>query len=201
MVVPVPDRLVDSAAVFVAAVHVGPQIGPSVRSATGTGWGATPALYNRRRPRLEAERGPTEHKLSLVHRNHNRLVSPMRELERDDIPSSLSAAKPLVVVGRGRVGGSIAKAAEAAGIVVRLVSRDESAEGAGGVLLCVPDDAIAEVCGRLANASPPAGGPAERRHPPEPPRAGPLARLVDLLPPPAADFRRRRNGGGRHARR
>ena len=79
----------------------------------------------------------------------------MRELERDDIPSPLSAAKPLVVVGRGRVGGSIAKAAEAAGIAVGLISRDESAEGAGAVLICVPDDAIAEVCGRIATAFPP----------------------------------------------
>ena len=95
----------------------------------------------------------------------------MRELERENIPSKhhappprlrvrgrLSAAKPLVVVGRGRVGGSIAKAAEAAGIAVGLVSRDESAEGAGAVLICVPDDAIAEVCGRIATASPPLVG-------------------------------------------
>jgi predicted short-subunit dehydrogenase-like oxidoreductase (DUF2520 family) len=82
----------------------------------------------------------------------------MRELERDDIPSPLSAAKPLVVVGRGRVGGSIAKAAEAAGIAVRPVSRDESVDAAGAVLLCVPDDAIAEVCGRIGKASPPLVG-------------------------------------------
>jgi predicted short-subunit dehydrogenase-like oxidoreductase (DUF2520 family) len=82
----------------------------------------------------------------------------MRELERDDIPSHLSAAKPLVVVGRGRVGGSIARAAEAAGIAVRPVSRDESVDGAGAVLLCVPDDAIAAVCGRIGTASPPLVG-------------------------------------------
>jgi predicted short-subunit dehydrogenase-like oxidoreductase (DUF2520 family) len=79
----------------------------------------------------------------------------MRELERDDLPSplSVSAAKPLVVVGRGRVGGSLAKAAELAGIAVRLVNRDEAIDGAGAVLLCVPDDAIAEACGRVADSS------------------------------------------------
>jgi predicted short-subunit dehydrogenase-like oxidoreductase (DUF2520 family) len=78
----------------------------------------------------------------------------MRELERDSLPSPLSAG-PLVVVGRGRVGGSIARAAKLAGIDVRLVSREEAVEGAGAVLLCVPDDAIAETCARIAPSSPP----------------------------------------------
>ena len=82
----------------------------------------------------------------------------MRELERDSIPSPLNAAKPLVVVGRGRVGASLAKAAELAGIEVRLVGRDEAIDGAGAVLLCVPDDAIAEACGRIADAAPPLVG-------------------------------------------
>jgi predicted short-subunit dehydrogenase-like oxidoreductase (DUF2520 family) len=76
----------------------------------------------------------------------------MRELERDDLPS-LSAAKPLVVVGRGRVGGSLAKAAELAGIDVRLLSRDDPVDGAGAILLCVPDEAIAEVCERTAGSA------------------------------------------------
>jgi predicted short-subunit dehydrogenase-like oxidoreductase (DUF2520 family) len=69
----------------------------------------------------------------------------MRELERDDLPSPLSAT-PLVVVGRGRVGGSLARAAEAAGIEVRTAGRDQigaASEGARAVLLCVPDAAIA----------------------------------------------------------
>jgi predicted short-subunit dehydrogenase-like oxidoreductase (DUF2520 family) len=73
----------------------------------------------------------------------------MRELERDSLPTPLNAA-PLVVVGRGRVGGSLAKAAELAGIDVRLAGRDETIDGAGAVLLCVPDDAIAGVCRRAA---------------------------------------------------
>ncbi len=75
----------------------------------------------------------------------------MRELER--LPSPLSTTK-LVVVGRGRVGGSLAKAAELAGIDVRLVSRDEAVGGAGAVLLCVPDDAIADVCDHVAEGTP-----------------------------------------------
>jgi predicted short-subunit dehydrogenase-like oxidoreductase (DUF2520 family) len=69
----------------------------------------------------------------------------MRELERDDLPSPLNAA-PLAVVGRGRVGRSLARAAELAGIQVRTAGRDEIAavcEGVGAVLLCVPDAAIA----------------------------------------------------------
>jgi predicted short-subunit dehydrogenase-like oxidoreductase (DUF2520 family) len=69
----------------------------------------------------------------------------MRELERDELPSPLNAA-PLVVVGRGRVGGSLARAAEATGIEVRVAGHDEIAaatERAGAVLLCVPDAAIA----------------------------------------------------------
>src|SRR4051812_6826194 len=83
----------------------------------------------------------------------SRLVSPMRELERDSLPSPLNAA-PLVVVGGGRVGGSLARAAEIAGVDVRLAGRGEAIEPGGAVLLCVPDDAIAEVCERIAASGP-----------------------------------------------
>jgi predicted short-subunit dehydrogenase-like oxidoreductase (DUF2520 family) len=75
----------------------------------------------------------------------------MRELERDSLTSPLSATS-LVVVGRGRVGGSIATAAELAGLDVRLVAREETAKasrGAGAVLLCVPDEAIAVTAGEV----------------------------------------------------
>jgi predicted short-subunit dehydrogenase-like oxidoreductase (DUF2520 family) len=85
----------------------------------------------------------------------SRLVSPMRELERDSLPSALSAAPgPLVVIGDGRVGGSLVRAAELAGIDVRLARRDEPIDGGGAVLLCVPDDAIAAACARIAEADP-----------------------------------------------
>jgi predicted short-subunit dehydrogenase-like oxidoreductase (DUF2520 family) len=80
----------------------------------------------------------------------------MRELERDDLPSPLSATT-LVVVGRGRVGRSLAAAAERAGIEVTLVSHDDafgSIPGGAAVLLCVPDDAIAAVAKKLAPAGP-----------------------------------------------
>ena len=80
----------------------------------------------------------------------------MRELERDTLPSLLSATS-LVVVGRGRVGGSLARAAELAGIEVRLASADraaETAEGAGAALLCVPDEALTDVCARIAPSTP-----------------------------------------------
>jgi predicted short-subunit dehydrogenase-like oxidoreductase (DUF2520 family) len=84
----------------------------------------------------------------------------MRELERDSLPSPLNAA-PLVVVGRGRVGRSVARAAEAAGIAVRLTAGDDApgaCTGAAAALLCVPDDAIAALCSRIAPDTPPLMG-------------------------------------------
>jgi predicted short-subunit dehydrogenase-like oxidoreductase (DUF2520 family) len=81
----------------------------------------------------------------------------MRELEREPLPSSPSAT-PLVIVGRGRAGRSLARAAEAAGIEVRLAGRDdavEAARGAGVALLCVPDAAISEACAAIAAAGAP----------------------------------------------
>ena len=79
----------------------------------------------------------------------------MRELERDDLPSPLSAT-PLIVVGRGRVGRSLAAAAGRAEIEVRLVAHDdlEAAPPGAALLLCVPDDAIAAVAQELAAAEP-----------------------------------------------
>jgi predicted short-subunit dehydrogenase-like oxidoreductase (DUF2520 family) len=79
----------------------------------------------------------------------------MRELERDDLPSQLSAT-PLIVVGRGRVGRSLAAAAEPAGIPVSLVSREDvgSVPPGSAVLLCVPDDAIGAAAERFAPAEP-----------------------------------------------
>ena len=77
----------------------------------------------------------------------------MRELERDDLPSPLSA--PLALVGRGRVGRSLARAAEDAGIEVTLVPGDAMCSLAGAaVLLCVPDDAIPETAARVAKQAP-----------------------------------------------
>ena len=78
----------------------------------------------------------------------------MRELERDHIPTSLSM--PLTLVGRGRVGRSLAAAAERAGIDARLASHEEADSIPGGtaVLLCVPDDAITEMAGRLGSSPP-----------------------------------------------
>jgi predicted short-subunit dehydrogenase-like oxidoreductase (DUF2520 family) len=84
----------------------------------------------------------------------------MRELERD-LPATSEAtldapAAPayLVVIGPGRAGRSIAKAASAAGIDVTLLGRDETpvlAEpAAAAVLLCVPDAAIPATSERIA---------------------------------------------------
>ena len=87
----------------------------------------------------------------------DRLVSPMRELERESHPDTPPCTR-LTIVGAGRVGKSLAAAARTAGIEVELAGRDEHAAVAAGaecVLLCVPDDAIsaaAEVC---AAADPP----------------------------------------------
>jgi predicted short-subunit dehydrogenase-like oxidoreductase (DUF2520 family) len=75
----------------------------------------------------------------------------MRELERDELPSPLSAT-PLVIVGRGFVGRSLARAAELAGIEVRTAGHQQVAEAcsdAGAVLLCVPDASIAGVAAEV----------------------------------------------------
>jgi predicted short-subunit dehydrogenase-like oxidoreductase (DUF2520 family) len=78
----------------------------------------------------------------------------MRELERDDLPSPLST--PLTVVGRGRVGSSLALAAERAGIDASLLSHEQvgSVPAGTAVLLCVPDDAIGSTAERLEVAVP-----------------------------------------------
>ena len=76
----------------------------------------------------------------------------MRELERELLPTPTPDA-PIVLVGRGRVGKSLAAAAEAATLPVSLSSADEAAtasEGATAALLCVPDDAISEACAAIA---------------------------------------------------
>ena len=83
----------------------------------------------------------------------------MRELERDLPTNSATAPEAarqvLAIVGAGRVGSSIATAAEAAGLTVRLAGRRnaaEACEGADAVLLCVPDEAIAEAAAAIAGA-------------------------------------------------
>ena len=60
------------------------------------------------------------------------------------------------MVGRGRVGRSLAAAAERAGIEVRLVPNEdlEATPRGAAVLLCVPDEAIAAVAQRLAPTQP-----------------------------------------------
>jgi predicted short-subunit dehydrogenase-like oxidoreductase (DUF2520 family) len=85
----------------------------------------------------------------------------MRELERD-LPSpnatAPQAAIPaLAVVGTGRVGSSLAAAAERAMIQVRLAGRSEAIDAcreAEAALLCVPDAAIDEVAAAIADAKP-----------------------------------------------
>lgn len=87
----------------------------------------------------------------------------MRELERDlpaDTPTPHTPAAPsrLVVVGSGRAGTALARAAEAGGIEVTIAGRDDAtrlASGAEAVLLCVPDEAIAEACVSVVGADPP----------------------------------------------
>ncbi|HET8592997.1 MAG TPA: DUF2520 domain-containing protein [Solirubrobacterales bacterium] len=59
------------------------------------------------------------------------------------------------------MGRSLARAAELAGIEVRLGGGDDPGapcRGAGGALLCVPDGAIAEVCSRIGPDAPPLVG-------------------------------------------
>jgi predicted short-subunit dehydrogenase-like oxidoreductase (DUF2520 family) len=78
----------------------------------------------------------------------------MRELERDHFeataPVGPALAGRLAILGAGRAGGSLAEAGAAAGIDVRLGSRDSWVADATIVLLCVPDAAIRVTCEALA---------------------------------------------------
>ena len=67
-----------------------------------------------------------------------------------------SALPPITVVGPGRVGGSIARAARTAGIGAELVGRRDPAAIAHAevVLLCVPDAEIANVAAQVADMAP-----------------------------------------------
>jgi len=87
----------------------------------------------------------------------------MRELERD-IPDlaaqgAASEAMPrLAIIGPGRAGRSIARAAELAGLSPALAGRDRALEAcrrAELALLCVPDAAIGDACASIASAVPP----------------------------------------------
>jgi phosphoglycerate dehydrogenase-like enzyme len=87
----------------------------------------------------------------------------MRELERDnwthkaDSPSD-GAPRTLAIVGAGRVGGAIARAARSAGLAVQLAGRDDAVEAcrdAEAALLCVPDAAIADAVEGTSIAGPP----------------------------------------------
>ena len=85
----------------------------------------------------------------------------MRELERDlpaDAAAHAAALPPLAVIGEGRVGSSIAAAAERAGAAVSLAGREDALEAcrrAEAALLCVPDDAIAAAAQAIRAAVPP----------------------------------------------
>jgi predicted short-subunit dehydrogenase-like oxidoreductase (DUF2520 family) len=88
----------------------------------------------------------------------------MRELERD-LPTDTEPSAPvrealptLAVVGAGRLGGALAKAAREEGLEVALAGRDEALEAARSseaALICVPDTAIEEVAASLGDAIPP----------------------------------------------
>lgn len=83
----------------------------------------------------------------------------MRELERNPThtPAPQQALPPIVVIGRGRVGGSVASAAAVAGLDVRQVGRDDLDHGCAEAelaLICVPDGEIGAACERIAAHAP-----------------------------------------------
>ncbi|MEK6278084.1 MAG: DUF2520 domain-containing protein [Actinomycetota bacterium] len=74
----------------------------------------------------------------------------MRELERQN--GNRPGFTPLALVGTGRVGRTLERAARDAGLETRLAGRGEIAAacaGAATALLCVPDTAIAEACAEV----------------------------------------------------
>ena len=81
----------------------------------------------------------------------------MRELERELVPNPTNDS-PTVIVGRGRVGLSLARAGETAELPMRLTSAADAAavcESATAALLCVPDDAIRDVCATVVGCEQP----------------------------------------------
>jgi predicted short-subunit dehydrogenase-like oxidoreductase (DUF2520 family) len=84
----------------------------------------------------------------------------MRELERDrpDTHEALTELTPLAVVGPGRVGRSVARAASEAGLAVSLSGRRDAVaacEQARAALLCVPDTSIEAASAAISEAVPP----------------------------------------------
>ncbi len=84
----------------------------------------------------------------------------MRELERDTPHSAarVEAQAPIAVIGRGRLGMSLARGARAAGFDVRLAGRDgveAACTDAEIALLCVPDAEIEAACAAVAELHPP----------------------------------------------
>jgi predicted short-subunit dehydrogenase-like oxidoreductase (DUF2520 family) len=75
----------------------------------------------------------------------------MRELERD-FTSDIPACERLAIVGRGRVGTSLAAALRRLGYeIIGPLGRGATGRGANAVLLCVPD---AEIAGAAAQIAP-----------------------------------------------
>ena len=83
----------------------------------------------------------------------------MRELERNRHPrAGRPALPPTALIGRGRVGGSLERAAGFAGLDVRAAGRDDlddACRGAEVAVLCVPDAEIGPACERVAAHVPP----------------------------------------------
>jgi predicted short-subunit dehydrogenase-like oxidoreductase (DUF2520 family) len=78
----------------------------------------------------------------------------MRELERDH-PHTTSArglAGRLAILGAGRAGGSIGRAAAQAGLETTVGRAEADLPRADVVLICVPDKAIGSVCDEVASA-------------------------------------------------
>jgi predicted short-subunit dehydrogenase-like oxidoreductase (DUF2520 family) len=76
----------------------------------------------------------------------------------DTRPILRTALPPLAIVGMGRAGGSIARAASAAGIDVHPAGRGEVLDAcrkAEAALLCVPDSTLQDVADEVAAAVPP----------------------------------------------
>jgi predicted short-subunit dehydrogenase-like oxidoreductase (DUF2520 family) len=88
----------------------------------------------------------------------------MRELERD-LPTTAATLErgrdrlpAVTLIGPGRVGASLARAAAEAGLQARLAGREDALEAAGEAkvaLLCVPDAQITPAAEAIAPAVPP----------------------------------------------
>ncbi|MQA74118.1 MAG: DUF2520 domain-containing protein [Solirubrobacterales bacterium] len=113
-------------------------------------------------PRPQPGRGrPAGSPGTPVTPTRSRLASPVRDPQRDPptpVDPHGATLPALAIIGRGRLGTALARAAAGAGLRSRLAGREDAIDagrGSEAALLCVPDEAIPEAAANVVAAIPP----------------------------------------------